>query len=510
MGILIDEFCFNFQRSLALEIQYNTLSDLMAEINIKLSPEDYKDPVLQSIKKQGKNAQLPGFRPGKIPVSMLKKMVGKPVMIEEINRLLQESLNEYVEKESLDLLGSPLPTDSKTEDYFDLGLDKELDFSFEIGLSPNFELKLEDLPAVEEYEIEIDDKYLEQELDRSRERYSEVENPESVEKGDIIFGQIAERDADGNEIEEGFNKMIVLNPTRIDNPEKLEIFEGKEIGFITPFSTDWYAEEAEKVAELMFMSPEEVEELKGKELQFELKRINRTTPAELNDEFYRKVLGPMYPQPEVEEANVEEPDDEATEEEKTDTPETENVENQEEAPQKSEIDEATFRNKFAELLKTDWERELVGELNSRIREKVLEIHSLELPEAYLKNLYKAEQKEEPTEEQIETAYPNYERSMKWTLIVDKMFKEDESIKVTEEEINQGIAEMYLSYYPNIGMEELQAVVENSKQNPDILQQVSVRKMEEKIFTFLRDKWPLTPTSITVSDFLEKNKPEEQK
>ncbi len=479
----------------------------MAEINITLSPADYKDQVLQSIKKQGKNAQLPGFRPGKIPVGMLKKMVGKQVMIEEINRMLQDSLSDYVEKESLDLIGSPLPSESKSEEFFDLALDKDLDFSFEIGLSPQFDLDLQKLPDVEVYDIEIDEEYLNKELENSRERFGKVDNPESVAKGDILFGKIAELNEKGEPVEDeedGFSKMIVLNPTRIEDPAKLSIFEGKELEFSCPFSTDWYSEDKEKVAELMMITPEEVEEISAKELQFVLKRINRMSPADLDDVFFRAVLGPNYPEPEVSEEESSEGEAEATE-----ASEEEKGGDKEETQEVAGIDEATFREKFSELLKRDWERELEGDLNNRMREKLLEVHEVEMPEAYLKHLYKAEQKEEPTEEQIDTAYPNYERSMKWTLIVDKIFKQEEDLKVTEEEINQGIIEMYMAYYPNMGPEEMQAILEHSKQNPDIIQQVSIRKMEQKIFTYLKEQFPLKETPMTVSDFLEKNKQEEE-
>ena len=471
-------------------------------IQIRLSPEDYKDQVLQSIKKQGKSASLPGFRPGKIPVSMLKKMVGKPVMIDEINRLLQDSLNSYVEKEEIDLLGSPLPTETKSEEYFDLALDKELDFAFEIGISPSFDLNLDKLSDIEEYEIEIDEEYLNKEIDNSRERYGEVENPESVEKGDILFGKLEELDESGNPLgeEEGFEKMIVLNPTRVDAPEKLDQFDGKDLEFSLPFSMDWYSEDPKKVAELMFLSPEEVEELADKKLQFTLKRINRMSPAELNDEFYRNALGPNYPAPEVEEEAVD------TKEEATEEVGEAAVQAEE---KKIEIDEATFREKFSELIKMDWERELANELNYRVREKALEIHEVDLPEAYLKNLYKAEQKEPPTDEQLEEAYPNYERAMKWTLIVDKIFKDQEDLEVTREDIDQGIIEMYAPYYPNMGEEDKLALIQHAAQNQDTIRQVSVRKMEEKIYGFLKEKATLVPTPITVTEFLKKNEEKEE-
>ena len=157
----------------------------------------------------------------------------------------------------------------------------------------------------------------------------------------------------------------------------------------------------------------------------------------------------------------------------------------------------------------DWDRELGNEINYRIRDKVLEIHEVELPEAYLRNLYKAEQKEPLTEEQLVEAYPNYERAMKWTLIVDKIYKNEEGLEVTKEDIDEGIIEMYAPYYPNMSEEDAVALVQHAAQNQDTIRQVAVRKMEEKIYNFLKEQATLVPTPITVTEFLEKNKENEE-
>jgi len=455
----------------------------MAEIQIRLSPEDYKEQVLSSIKKQGKNANLPGFRPGKIPVGMLKKMVGKSVMIEEINKMLQEALNGYVKDQNIDLLGNPIPTDPKSEEFFDLSLTKDLDFAFEIGLNPEFDLKLDEVKEIEVYEIEIDDAYLEKEINNNLERHGDVSNPEIAEKGDILFGQIEEVDEQGEPLEEGFKKMVVLNPTRVDDPEKLSVFEGKELEYSLPFSLDWYSADKQKTAELMFLEPEELDEIEAKALQFTLKRLNRIKPAEMNAEFFEKVLGPA-PTPEV--------------------PESEEAE-AEASPEATQWDEASFRKSLAERLKTDWENELKSELNYRLREKILEVHEIPLPEAYMKSLYKAEQKEPPTDEQVEEAYPNYAKSMKWTLMVDKILQENEELKVNEEDLKAGILDMYRSYYPHIGDEEGEMLVQQAAQNPELIQRVSVRKMEEKVYNYLKEQIKQVPKPITATEFLEKER-----
>jgi len=199
-------------RKIPLNITHTEIQPLTSEITLHLAPEDYKEQVMKTLKEHAKKANLPGFRPGKVPMGMIKKMVGKSVLIEELNQIIQKELFDYIEKEKLDILGNPIPKDTKSEDYFDLGLNKELEFTFEVGLAPEIELQWDKLEAIEDYEIEIDEEYLEKELENQRERHAEVTNPEEVQEGDIIYGKLEEIDDQEQLVEEGYERMIVLIP----------------------------------------------------------------------------------------------------------------------------------------------------------------------------------------------------------------------------------------------------------------------------------------------------------
>jgi len=184
-----------------LNITLEEKENLTADIVLHLASEDYKDQVVSELKKLAKKASLPGFRPGKVPVQVVRKMYGTSVVIEEINKLVSQSLQNYIEENELDILGDPIPQGQKSEEDFDPEGNKDMEFVFEVGLAPSFEvdLNLPELPPY--YEVEIDDKFLEKELNIYREHFGETSNPEEYKKGDIVFGKVFEVDENGEAIE---------------------------------------------------------------------------------------------------------------------------------------------------------------------------------------------------------------------------------------------------------------------------------------------------------------------
>ena len=236
---------------------------------------------------------MPGFRPGKVPVSVVKKMVGMSVLMDELGKKLNQELTQYIQEEKLQILGEPLPVEDKTSDEFDVNCDKELEFTYEVGLAPEFEVDLspkkKDIPPL--YEIEIDDKALDAEIKQYQERLADVEEVEEAKKGDTIYGRIQDVAEDGTVAEGAFDKMVVLNPARIEKEGPFfKTVVGKKIEDTFSVKLTDISKSTEEIAKITFVDEAELKELEGKDLQFVLKKIQRTSPAKLTPDFFKRVM----------------------------------------------------------------------------------------------------------------------------------------------------------------------------------------------------------------------------
>jgi trigger factor len=172
-----------------LDIQLEKNSNTEALIKINLKESDYQPKYQEKLKSYSKQAQIKGFRPGKVPVSLIEKMYGKSIKVEEINNILVESLKEYIKKNDIKIIGDPLPNNDKAEEI-DWDNQKEFDFEYNVGLIDEFEYNLKF--KINKYEIKVEDKVLNEAIDELKQRYGKMTNPEVSESGDSIFGSLSQ------------------------------------------------------------------------------------------------------------------------------------------------------------------------------------------------------------------------------------------------------------------------------------------------------------------------------
>ena len=167
-----------------MNITKEQIDDLNAVVKVAISKEDYQDKVEKILKDYRKQANIPGFRKGQVPMGLIKKQYGKAVLVDEVNKLLQDNLNKYLTEEKLDVLGNPLP---KQQDDFDWDKDN-LDFEFELGLAPSFDVNLKTKKAVTQYKIVADKKMVEEQVERIQKQYGKLISKSEVGKKDEITG----------------------------------------------------------------------------------------------------------------------------------------------------------------------------------------------------------------------------------------------------------------------------------------------------------------------------------
>lgn len=437
--------------------------ELNAVLNVHVVPADYSPQVDEEVKKYARKASMPGFRPGKVPKGMVRKMLGLGVVMEQVTKLVSQGISEHIRDNKLNVLGDPMPTELKGEEAFDLNCTKEIDFAFELGLAPEFDLVLELKDAINEYEVEIDDELINKEVDEQRDRHGELIYPETVELKDIVFGKLTIKDV--GEEEEG--KLIVVNenrfPEEVDTQKVFKPLLGKKVEDTIDFDLSVFGDEAQ-IKQAIMLEEEEFEKFSGKDLSFEIRRISRTNLAEFNEEFFAKVM-----------------------------------------PGEEVADEDAFRAKISEKLQADLDRAASFRLNDDIRKALMASHEITLPDEFLKRWMLGEY-EQVTEENVDTEYPEMAEGVRWSLIIEKIQKEHPDTEVKSEdieaEVKKAITEMVGE---GIDEEMEKKYMEHILGNQEMVKNYYSRVLNDRIFGVLKEKVTTKVEKISATEFLESSK-----
>ncbi|MBC8316185.1 MAG: trigger factor [Bacteroidetes bacterium] len=446
-----------------MNITRESTGDLTATIHMEIVPEDYQETVTKALKDYQRKANIPGFRPGKVPFGMVKKMYGKAVMADEVNKLLSDRLSGYMQDEKLEILGNPLPNKEKTKPaQFE---DSEtFEFFFDIGLAPEITKDIGTDIEVENYVIKIDDKMVDGYIDDTRKRSGNPVHPEISGEEDMISGDLTEIGEDGNPTKGGQQKEVNFILEKITDEKvkkKLMSLKKDEIFVIKPVEFFGTAEEAVQQLKL----PAATFENPDLTLSIKVKEITHMEPAELNVELFTKV----YP--------------------------GENIETEED---------------FRERVKQDAAASFTGEtdkfLFQEIIKKLTENKEISLPDEFLKRWLLDHDENKLSQEEIEKQFPDFATSMKWQLIENKLIK-DHNIEVTDEEIRGYIRTHLLRQVsqefadPEM-MKKYDSIVDAFMQNKEQVKQINDQLYNAKLMSLFREKLTLKPVEVTYEEFIK--------
>jgi trigger factor len=438
-----------------VEIQLDQISKTEALIKINLKESDYQPKVEEKLKEYSKKAQIKGFRTGKVPKGVIQRMYGKSILAEEINHMVSHKLTDYIKENNLNVLGDPLPNMEKME-ALDWDNASEFDFEYEVGMPTPFELKIDNKFKVDTLTVKIDDKLMEETMDNLKEQFGEMTNPDTSSEGDSIYGNILSDEA--AEDEQG----SLLNLKEVDQ-KILKSFLDKKAGDVIEFDPSKALKDDTQRNTFLGKN----KETKGK-IKFEVKNINRTVPAVINQELFDKTFGK---------------DIVKTEEE--------------------------FLSKIKDSVAENYSKETDGYTEMKIREKFLEKTKVQLPDEFLKRWLKQSNQNELSDEQIEKEYPLYAEEMKCTLVKNKI-SEDNDIKTTHEEIVNEAKVMIRAQFGSMGMSD--AMEENINSFADNYLQAeegqNYRKLSEKVFhdkilSFLKENITLKSKEVTAKEYRDK-------
>lgn len=449
-----------------MNISKESTGDLTAIITVEIAAADYADQVKKALTDLRKKANIPGFRAGMVPMGMIKKMYGKSVMADEVNKVLSDSLNQYIADEKLDILGHPITNEEK-QGKVDFDKETEFVFHFDIGLSPQISLKLNKDLHVPYTQIEVADTMVNDYLKDMQERFGEHSNPEKVESNSKITASFKQLDDEGNILEGGISAdsgTFAMEDISLKTIAKKLI--GKTVGDKVNFDPMRALKDENKVAAMLSVAKIMVEGLKA-EFEVEIKEISFTVPAEINEDLYKKA----YPNAEI----------------------------------KSEEE---LRNRIREDAAKQFEGESDKLFLSKAVDTLIEKANVELPNEFMKRWILQNNEGQLTMEQLEVQYDSYANTLKWQLLQNKIIK-DKDIKVSEDDVKTHVRGFISGQYFS-GMEnndafdsQLDGIVENVMKNEDEVKKIYDQLYDNKMLNLFKESLSLDMETLPLEDFIKK-------
>ena len=433
------------------------------KITVTVNKDDYFPPFEKALKQYAKSANIPGFRKGMVPSGVIKKMHGPAVYTEEVLRSIEKGLVDYLDQEKLDIFAQPLPATDNDPGSLDMNNPSEYSFNFEVGLKPSFELPdLNTLP-LQRYKIEVPQEMVEEELERLKVRHGKMTEPETIATDeDVLNVKFEESDADGNVIENGISKDNSLLLKYFNNSFKEQLTgKKKDDSVVLQLKNAFDDKEREWLESDLGLDKNNAADLE-RYFKVTIVKIGLVEKRELNEEFYEEV----YPGKEI----------------------------------KTEED---FRN----AIKADIEKALDGQSRNHFHHELyhalLDNTVIEFPETFLKKWMEKGGEQAKTAEQIEEEFPVFKNQLKWTLISDKIVKENH-LEVSPDEIRDQITREVLGYFGASGLQGdmswIDSYVDRLIKDQQQVENTYRKLISEKVFNHLETKATPAEQPISLDDF----------
>ena len=444
-----------------MKVSFDCPDKINGLLTVTIEEDDFKNDVEKELKNYRKRANVPGFRPGMVPMGLIRRQYGNAVKMDVVNNKLSEEVNKYIQDNKINMLGMPLGSEKQTP--VDLEKDAPYTFMFDIAVAPEFDIELSDKDAIDYYDITVDDKLVDQQVDGFASRFGAYQKAEEYKEGDVLKGDLRELDAEGNTKEGGVEvEGATVMPQYLKDDDQKKLFEGAKAGDIITFNPyKAYAGGAE-VATLLKVEREKKDDYQG-DFSYQITEVQHFEKHAVDQELFDQVFG------------------------------------------KDEVkDEKSFREKIAEGVKqqlaTDEDFRFLQDLRKYAEEKV---GQLTYPDALLKRVLKENNKDKDDE----FINKNYEASLKdltWSLIKNKLAEKAE-VKVNDDDVKnvaREIARAQFAQYgmQNVGEEYVNNYAEELLKQRDTVNQFAERAVDEKLVAAIKPVGKLNHKEISLEDF----------
>ena len=436
-----------------MNITRNNVDALNAIVTVEVSKTDYAEKVEKVLADYRKNAAIKGFRKGTVPMSLIQKQYGKAILLEEVNKLLQDNLNKYLVAEKLDILGNPLP--KVTEDFnWDV---EDYKFEFELGLAPEFKVDLAAKNDLVHYKIVADDKMLNDQVARIQKQYGKLIAKDTVEEGNDVSGIFA------NE-EKGINNRTTLSLDTFADNKTAKSFRGKRVGDVVTLNTKGLFDDDHKLMDVLAIGHDEVHGL-DIEVTFTIDEVVGHELATLDQELFDKLFGPKV---------------------------------------------VTSVAELKAKIKEDAEQQFIQQSDQKflndVTESLIASTKFDLPASFLKKWIQTAGENPMNAEEAEAEYNKSEKGLRYQLIEGKIMAEN-NLQITFEELKDYTSNVIKKQMAQFGQmnptdEDVQGIVARVMSNQDEIKRLSEQVMSEKMLNLFKDKVKAKTKEVSYDEFIK--------
>jgi len=436
-----------------MNITRENIDELNAVVKVNIAKEDYSDKVDKILQDYRKTANIPGFRKGHVPMGMVKKQYGKSVLVDEVNKMLQDALNKYLTEEKLDVLGNPLP---KEQEDFDWNQDN-YSFEFELGLSPQFDVNLETKKPLTHYKIVAGDEMIENQIEEIQKQYGKLVSKNEVEEGDVVAGTFK------NE-EEGIDSQATLPLEKLKGKENSDKFLGAKVGDTISLNTKDLFEDDHQLMDFLKVEHDKAHGL-AVDVEFTISEVNKQELAELDQDLFDKLFG------------------------------------------KDEVKTVDgLKDKIREDAAKQFQQQGDQQLLNDVTEALIENNKFELPKDFLQKWIRTVGEKPLTEDEAKEEFEKSEQGLRFQLIEGKLINEND-LQVKFEDLKSFTTDRIKEQMAQFGQtdpaeKELDDIASRVLSNEDEVKRLSEQLLNEKLLTSYKANIKFEEKEVTYEDFVK--------
>ena len=444
-----------------MKVSFDCPDKINGLLTVTIEEDDYKNDVEKELKNYRRRANMPGFRPGMVPMGLIRRQYGNAVKMDVVNHKLSDEVNKYIADNKISMLGMPMG--SEKQEPVDLEKEAPYTFMFDIAVAPEFDIELSDKDAVDYYDITVDDKLIDQQVEGFASRFGSYQKADEYKEGDVLKGDLRELDADGNTKEGGIEvEGAAVMPQYLKNDDQKKLFEGARAGDIITFNPYRAYDGGAEVATLLRVDRDKRDRYQG-DFSYQITEVQHFEKHAVDQELFDEVFG------------------------------------------KDKVkDEKDFREKIREgvrkQLATDEDFRFLQDLRKYVEGKV---GQLAYPDALLKRVLKENNKDKD-DEFINRTYEASLKDLTWSLAKEKLGAKA-GIKVNDDDVKNVAREVARAQFAQYGIQNagdkyVDNYADELLKQKGTANQFAERALDEKLVAALKPVVKLNHKEISLNDF----------